>query len=348
MNVCWLEIHGKMKTCELSPGICYEAAFEVMIKDPAYGWDIPVNIRVKKPDGSKQEHQENLEQRPRGRWFEIPIGNFIVRDHERGGEIEFCMFEYEGGMWKKGMVLKGVVIRSKGCRHHHQHTSDSSIPVVVVSFFHPFLNIAHKPRDLGPILHKNPSEHRYLVETSLPCPFLVACSTTKRKKPNFSFLLKGHVHGRVLEKALPRSASLRPWPALLAGATHKTSFHKTIGMDEEVSISKHPMINHLDIFRHLDSLGVEDQKDVKMGYSIMFGASNGVNGEKKGKKRPLTEDSFFSWFGETDQKDITELHDEVAEIIKEDLWPNPLKYFNNGAITKQMTAIEEIVASEYN
>ncbi|XP_050942246.1 NAP1-related protein 2-like isoform X2 [Cucumis melo] len=59
------------------------------------------------------------------------------------------------------------------------------------------------------------------------------------------------------------------------------------------------------------------------------GASNGVNGEKKGKKRPLTEDSFFSWFGETDQKDITELHDEVAEIIKEDLWPNPLKYFNN-------------------
>ncbi|XP_050945175.1 NAP1-related protein 2-like [Cucumis melo] len=123
----------------------------------------------------------------------------------------------------------------------------------------------------------------------------------------------------------------------------------------------------ISIFRHLDSLGVEDQKDVKMGYSIMFsfnenpyfedrklektytffedgaikitgttikwkdgsGASNGVNGEKKGKKRPLTEDSFFSWFGETDQKDITELHDEVAEIIKEDLWPNPLKYFNN-------------------
>uniref|UniRef100_A0A9I9DQL4 NAP1-related protein 2-like n=1 Tax=Cucumis melo TaxID=3656 RepID=A0A9I9DQL4_CUCME len=68
-----------------------------------------------------------------------------------------------------------------------------------------------------------------------------------------------------------------------------------------------------------DLLTEEDQK----------GASNGVNGEKKGKKRPLTEDSFFSWFGETDQKDITELHDEVAEIIKEDLWPNPLKYFNN-------------------
>ncbi|KAA0032413.1 protein PHLOEM PROTEIN 2-LIKE A1-like [Cucumis melo var. makuwa] len=112
--VSWLEIQGKMKTCELSPGICYEAAFEVMIKDRAYGWDIPVNIRVKKPDGSKQEHKENLGQRPRGRWLEIPIGDFIVRDHERGGEIEFCMFEYKGGNSKEGMVLKGIVIRSKG------------------------------------------------------------------------------------------------------------------------------------------------------------------------------------------------------------------------------------------
>ncbi|KAG7016142.1 NAP1-related protein 2 [Cucurbita argyrosperma subsp. argyrosperma] len=112
------------------------------------------------------------------------------------------------------------------------------------------------------------------------------------------------------------------------------------------------------IFRHLYSLEVEDQKDnfnenpyfedrklektytffedgaIKItGTTILWkdglGASNGVNSEKKGKKRPLAEDSFFSWFGETEQKDIMELHDEVAEIIKEDLWPNPLKYFNN-------------------
>lgn len=114
LNVCWLEIHGKMKTCELSPRIRYEAAFEVMIKEAAYGWDVPVNIRLKRPDGSKQEHKENLEQRPRGRWVEIPIGDFVVHDHEGGGEIEFSMYEHEGGMWKRGMLLKGLVIRSKG------------------------------------------------------------------------------------------------------------------------------------------------------------------------------------------------------------------------------------------
>ncbi|KAK2994640.1 hypothetical protein RJ640_025694 [Escallonia rubra] len=123
------------------------------------------------------------------------------------------------------------------------------------------------------------------------------------------------------------------------------------------------------IFKYLDTLDVEDFKDVKLGYSITFnfksnpyfedtklkktytfydegttkitgttikwkegmGAANGVDDEKKGNKRPASdESSFFCWFGETQQKDILEgLHDEVAEIIKEDLWPNPLKYFNN-------------------
>lgn len=122
------------------------------------------------------------------------------------------------------------------------------------------------------------------------------------------------------------------------------------------------------IFKHLLSLDVEDFKDVKSGYSITFNFSpnpyfedtkltktfsfsdegttkitgtaikwkegmdiaNGVSHEKKGSKRPLAEESFFSWFSETQQKDLSEgFHDEVAEIIKEDLWPNPLKYFNN-------------------
>nr|DAD34859.1 TPA_asm: hypothetical protein HUJ06_005499 [Nelumbo nucifera] len=98
------------------------------------------------------------------------------------------------------------------------------------------------------------------------------------------------------------------------------------------------------IFKFLNSLDVEDFKDVKSGYSITFitgttikwkegmDIANGSNHEKKGSKRLFAEESFFSWFSETQQKDITEvIHDEVAEIIKEDLWPNPLKYFNNEA-----------------
>ncbi|CBI15238.3 hypothetical protein AAG906_001373 [Vitis piasezkii] len=124
------------------------------------------------------------------------------------------------------------------------------------------------------------------------------------------------------------------------------------------------------IFKYLSSLEVEDFKDVKSGYSITFnfnpnpffedtklkktftfldegitkisvtsikwkdgmGIPNGVNHEKKGNKRPIADASFFSWFSETQQKDIMDdIHDEIAEIIKEDLWPNPLTYFNSEA-----------------
>lgn len=125
------------------------------------------------------------------------------------------------------------------------------------------------------------------------------------------------------------------------------------------------------IFKHLTSLEVEDCKDVKLGYSISFnfspneyfedskltktftfldegttkvtatsikwkegmGIPNGVcDHEKKGNKRCHEDDSFFCWFSGTQQKDeLEEIHDEVAEIIREDLWTNPLTYFNNDA-----------------
>ncbi|KVH98843.1 NAP1-related protein 2 [Cynara cardunculus var. scolymus] len=124
------------------------------------------------------------------------------------------------------------------------------------------------------------------------------------------------------------------------------------------------------IFKHLTSLEVEDFKDVKSGYSITFhfspnpyfedtkliktmtflddgttkitatpikwkegmGLPNGVAHEKNGKKRSHEEDSFFSWFSETQSKDdVEDVHDSIAELIKEDLWVNPLTYFNNDA-----------------
>ncbi|AQK71999.1 nucleosome/chromatin assembly factor A104 [Zea mays] len=61
-----------------------------------------------------------------------------------------------------------------------------------------------------------------------------------------------------------------------------------------------------------------------------MGPANGNGINKKGNKRPLVVESFFSWFSDTELKSLADgVQDEVAEIIKEDLWPNPLKYFNN-------------------
>ncbi|KMT17202.1 hypothetical protein BVRB_2g039050 [Beta vulgaris subsp. vulgaris] len=55
-----------------------------------------------------------------------------------------------------------------------------------------------------------------------------------------------------------------------------------------------------------------------------MGIPNGVDNEKKRNKRAHIEKS------ETQNND-DDIHDEVVEIIKEDLWPNPLTYFNNEA-----------------
>ncbi|KAJ1700177.1 hypothetical protein LUZ63_008689 [Rhynchospora breviuscula] len=141
------------------------------------------------------------------------------------------------------------------------------------------------------------------------------------------------------------------------------------------------------IFKHMVSLDVEDCKDLKSGYSIMLNFSenpyfenktltktysftdegtttvkatpinwkegmNIANGstehEKKGKKRPLVEQSFFVWFSETqddDQGDSVQ-DEQIAEIIKEDLWPNPLKYFNNEADEEELEGEEGEEGSE--
>ncbi|KAG9454990.1 hypothetical protein H6P81_007894 [Aristolochia fimbriata] len=122
------------------------------------------------------------------------------------------------------------------------------------------------------------------------------------------------------------------------------------------------------IFKYLQCLNVEDFKNQKTGYTITFdfqenpyfendkltktfrfddggkstitstkiswkkgmNISNGSVQEGKGKKRSATEDSFFTWFSEERISPGPGIpDDEVADMIKEDLWINPLSYFNN-------------------
>ncbi|KAK2635058.1 hypothetical protein Ddye_029850, partial [Dipteronia dyeriana] len=70
-------------------------------------------------------------------------------------------------------------------------------------------------------------------------------------------------------------------------------------------------------FTFLDDEGTMKITTTSIKWKEGIGLSNGVNHEKKGNKRPFADENG--------------IHDEVAEIIKEDLWPNPLTYFNNEA-----------------
>lgn len=122
------------------------------------------------------------------------------------------------------------------------------------------------------------------------------------------------------------------------------------------------------IFKFLTSIEVEDSKNVKYGYTITFNfkpnpyfedtklfksytfqedgttkisatniqwkegmaIENRAANEKEGNKRPPQEESFFSWFSDQQKdEDIEDIHDEIAELFKEDIWPDPLSYFNN-------------------
>ncbi|XP_058761863.1 NAP1-related protein 2-like isoform X1 [Vicia villosa] len=143
----------------------------------------------------------------------------------------------------------------------------------------------------------------------------------------------------------------------------------------------HPTLSELlneedqKIFKYLSSLEVEDNKDVKSGYTITLnfnqnpyfedsklsktftfleegttnitatpirwkegkGIPNGVDHEKNGNKRAPVDVSFLSWFCDCEQKDddLLDIHDEVAELIKDDLWSNPLIYFNNEELDEE-------------
>lgn len=112
LNVCWLEIFGKFNTKMLSPGILYEVVFVIKLADPAYGWEVPVNVSLVLPNACKQEHKEKLQTKLREQWIEIPVGEFIT-SQENIGEIQIGMYEYDGGEWKRGLIIKGIAIRPK-------------------------------------------------------------------------------------------------------------------------------------------------------------------------------------------------------------------------------------------
>jgi hypothetical protein len=112
-NVCWLEIHGKLDLSHLTPGLTYEVFFDVMLTKEAYGWSVPVNLRLKFPSGGTvQERKENLQEKPRGQWLQLKAGEIEARQGQNG-EMEISMFEYDGGLWKRGLVIKCIEIVPK-------------------------------------------------------------------------------------------------------------------------------------------------------------------------------------------------------------------------------------------
>merc|ERR1712055_714602 len=144
----------------------------------------------------------------------------------------------------------------------------------------------------------------------------------------------------------------------------------------------HPQISSIieedeeDALQYLDRLEVEEFEDIKSGYKIQFHFSSnpyfsnsslckefqlGSSGDptststekaaqraalaKGSRKRQLENRTFFTWFCDN----IDPQQDDVAEVIKDDLWPNPLQYFlvpdielENGGEEEELEDEEEV------
>ncbi|PKA62813.1 Phloem protein 2-like A1 [Apostasia shenzhenica] len=111
IDVCWLEVRGNFNSSYLTPGVTYEVMFIVMM-EPGYGLAVPVNLKLKLPTGSIAERREVLREKPLWQWFELKVGEYMA-SAELSGEIIFSLEETQGGQWKRGLVIKGVIIRPK-------------------------------------------------------------------------------------------------------------------------------------------------------------------------------------------------------------------------------------------
>ncbi|ONH90018.1 hypothetical protein PRUPE_8G030100 [Prunus persica] len=114
LNVCWLEVRGKLATTDLSPGTLYEVVFVVKMKTEADGWDAPVNFKFTSPDGALTRNTtfklREILKDSKDQWKDIPFGEFKAPENPRN--IEFSLYEYSR-IWKSGLVIKGVAVRPK-------------------------------------------------------------------------------------------------------------------------------------------------------------------------------------------------------------------------------------------
>ncbi|PKI74019.1 hypothetical protein CRG98_005636 [Punica granatum] len=110
-HICWLDVRGKLSMSDLTPRAEYEVVYRVKLSKNAFGWELPVTLKLSLPNGTVRHRQVSLLEKPRGSIIELSVGHFIVEDDETG-EVCFDLYEH-GGHWKCGLIVHGAIIRSK-------------------------------------------------------------------------------------------------------------------------------------------------------------------------------------------------------------------------------------------
>jgi hypothetical protein len=131
LDVCWLDIRGRIETNILSPNARYGAYLVYTLVDegeePDYdytGLDHPVKVSIRfenenegnatnvylLPD-TPEEYDGRHPHMREDMWMEIEIGEFFT--DQVHGMVEMCLMEIENGNWKSGLVVHGIELRPK-------------------------------------------------------------------------------------------------------------------------------------------------------------------------------------------------------------------------------------------
>ncbi|XP_011036720.1 PREDICTED: putative F-box protein PP2-B2 isoform X2 [Populus euphratica] len=132
IDVCRLEILGKINTCLLSPATLYTAYLVFKFASRIYGlYNQPVDVTMKLDGGeygartvswnARGMRRRNTSVTVRGRvhypkergdgWLEMELGDFFSTEKE-DGELEMRFFD-DTDHWKRGLIVEGIEIRPK-------------------------------------------------------------------------------------------------------------------------------------------------------------------------------------------------------------------------------------------
>ncbi|PKA53390.1 F-box protein PP2-B10 [Apostasia shenzhenica] len=99
LDVCWLDISGRICRHELSPMTEYAAYLVFKIAEGAYGLTAPAQQATVEAEG----REENSELMPRERsdgWMEVELGKFFSGEEGEGGEVLMRLVEVRALNWK--------------------------------------------------------------------------------------------------------------------------------------------------------------------------------------------------------------------------------------------------------
>lgn len=121
LDVCWLEIGGRIETKILSPNTKYGAYFIYAIADHNYRLHHAVKVSISYENEGNATNAYLLPDTPGGhdgrlprmredKWFEIEFGEFF--SGQVGSLVEMHLLGTAGN-WKSGLVVHGIELRPK-------------------------------------------------------------------------------------------------------------------------------------------------------------------------------------------------------------------------------------------